>query len=93
MNDTNQNNQYIYIRYIYIGILITVFGIFCLFNTFDVILYTTATSQSATNYTAIYTGVGTFVVTTLMCVCIVLATLRYDFIFYLLITILSLYYS
>ena len=44
----------------------------------------TATSQSATSYTAVYTGVGSFVVTALMSVIIVLATLRYSFIFYLL---------
>ena len=44
----------------------------------------TAMSQSATSYTAVYTGVGSFVVTALMCVIIVLATLRYDFMFFLL---------
>ena len=40
----------------------------------------TATSQSDTNYTAVYAAVGTFVVTALICVIIVLAILRYDII-------------
>jgi len=44
----------------------------------------TATSQSATSYTTVYTGVGSFVVTALTCAIIVLATLRYGFIFFLL---------
>jgi hypothetical protein len=38
----------------------------------------TATSQSATSYTAIYTGVGSVVVTALMSVIIVMAPLRSD---------------
>ena len=38
----------------------------------------TATSQSATSYTAIYTGVGSVVVTALMSVIIVMAPLRND---------------
>ena len=37
-----------------------------------------ATSQSATSYTAIYTGVGSFVVTALMSVIIVMAPVRND---------------
>ena len=40
----------------------------------------TATSQSDTSYTAVYAAVGTFVVTALICVIIVLAILRYDII-------------
>jgi hypothetical protein len=52
----------------------------CIFLQFCI----TATSQSATSYTAVYTGVGSFVVTALMSVIIVQATLRYGFIFYLL---------
>ena len=40
----------------------------------------TATSHSATSYTAIYTGVGSFVVTALMSVIIVMAPLRNDII-------------
>jgi hypothetical protein len=38
----------------------------------------TATSQSDTSYTAVFTGVGSFVGTALMSVVIVMATLRYD---------------
>ena len=37
----------------------------------------TATSQSATSYTAVYTGVGSFVGIDLMSDVIVMATLRY----------------
>jgi hypothetical protein len=37
-----------------------------------------ATSQSSTGHTAIYTGVGSFVVTALMSVIIVMASLRND---------------
>ena len=42
-----------------------------------------ATSQSSTGHTAIYTGVGSFVVTALMSVIIVMATLRYDVIIFI----------
>jgi len=43
----------------------------------------TATSQSDTSYTAVYAGVGSFVVTDLICVIIVLAILRYDIIVFI----------
>jgi len=47
----------------------------------------TATSQSATSYTAVYTEVGSFVVTALICVIIVLAILRYDIIVFIIFSI------
>jgi len=49
----------------------------------------TAASQSDTSYTAVYTGVGSFVVTALMSVIIVLATLRSDFIVFIIYFIFS----
>ena len=43
----------------------------------------TATPESATSYPAVYTGVGSFIVIALLCVIIVLATLMYDVIMFI----------
>jgi hypothetical protein len=45
--------------------------------------YFTATSQSATSYTAVYAGLGRFVGTALTSVVIVMVTLRYDVIIFI----------
>ena len=57
----------------YLQIILT-YMLFHVILTFGI----TATSQSATSYTAIYTGVGSVVVTALMSVIIVMAPLRND---------------
>ena len=45
--------------------------------------FTAATSQSATSYTAVYAGLGSFVGTALASVVIAMATLRYDVIIFI----------